>query len=91
MSKSPSASTYNEQIANINAALAAGNITEADAAQLKKQVTEGEYGAKSFNISEFEDLLGRLEGSKMRQQRQKSVEGRRDIMSQGLASMMSNF
>ena len=91
MSRSPSASTYNEQIANINAALAAGNITAADAAELKKQVTEGEYGAKSFNISEFEDLLGRLEGSKMRQQRQKSTEGRRDIMSQGLASMMNNF
>ena len=91
MSKSPSASTYNDQIANINAALEAGNITAADAAELKKQVTEGEYGAKSFNINEFEDLLGRLEGSKMRQQRQKSTEGRRDIMSQGLASMMSNF
>jgi len=91
MSKSPSASTYNDQIANINAALAAGNIDQETAAQLKKQVTEGEYGAKSFNINEFEDLLGRLEGSKMRQQRQKSTEGRRDIMSQGLASMMSNF
>lgn len=91
MSKSPSASTYDEQIANINAAQAAGNITPEDAAALKKQVTEGEFGAKSFNISEFEDLLGRLEGSKMRQQRQKSTEGRRDIMSQGLASMMSNF
>jgi hypothetical protein len=91
MSKSPSASTYNDQIANINAALAAGNIDQETATQLKKQVTEGEYGAKSFNINEFEDLLGRLEGSKMRQQRQKSTEGRRDIMSQGLASMMSNF
>jgi len=91
MSTTPSASSYNDQIANINAALAAGNITAEDAAALKKQVTEGEYGAKSFNISEFQDLLGRLEGSKMRQQRQKSVEGRRDIMSQGLASMMSNF
>jgi hypothetical protein len=27
----------------------------------------------------------------MRQQRQKSVEGRRDIYGQGLAQMMSNF
>jgi hypothetical protein len=88
MSKSPS---YSDQIASINNAVAYGNITAADAAELKKQITEGEYGAKSFNISEFEDLLSRLEGSKMRQQRQKSTEGRRDIMSQGLASMMSNF
>lgn len=47
--------------------------------------------AKRFNLTEFEDLLARLEASKGRQQRQKSVEGRRDIFAQGLASMMSNF
>ena len=45
----------------------------------------------SVNLNEFQQLLDRLEGSKKRQQRQKSVEGRRDIYSQGLASMMSNF
>ena len=44
-----------------------------------------------FDINKFEELLNRLEGSKGRQQRQKSLEGRRDIYSQGLASMMSNF
>jgi hypothetical protein len=44
-----------------------------------------------FDINKFEQLLARLEGSKGRQQRQKSLEGRRDIFSQGLASMMSNF
>lgn len=44
-----------------------------------------------FNIGQFEDLLGRLEASKKRQQRQKSVEGRRDIYTTGLANMMSNF
>jgi hypothetical protein len=43
------------------------------------------------NLTEFQQLLDRLEGSKKRQQRQKSVEGRRDIYSQGMASMMSNF
>lgn len=84
-------SSYDQQIAGINQALAAGNITAEQAADLKKQAVEGQYGAKSFDINEFQDLLGRLEGSKMRQQRQKSVEGRRDVMSQGLASMMSNF
>lgn len=83
--------TYDEQLKGINDALEAGNITAQQAADLKKQAVEGQYGAKSFDITEFQDLLGRLEGSKMRQQRQKSVEGRRDIMSQGLASMMSNF
>ncbi len=45
----------------------------------------------AFNIAEFDELLNRLESSKKRQQRQKSVEGRRDIYTQGLASMMSNF
>ena len=44
-----------------------------------------------FDITKFEELLNRLEGSKGRQQRQKSLEGRRDIYAQGLASMMSNF
>lgn len=83
--------TYDQQIKGINDALDAGTITEEQAADLKKQAVEGEYGAKSFDINEFQDLLGRLEGSKMRQQRQKGVEGRRNIMSQGLASMMSNF
>lgn len=82
---------YADTIAGIDAALKRGEIDDTTAAALKKQAAEGEYGAKSFNISEFEDLLGRLEGSKMRQQRQKSTEGRRDIMTQGLASMMSNF
>jgi len=44
-----------------------------------------------FDINKFEELLNRLEGSKGRQQRQKSLEGRRDIFAQGLAGMMSNF
>ena len=44
-----------------------------------------------FDITKFEELLNRLEGSKGRQQRQKSVEGRRDIFAGGLANMMSNF
>jgi hypothetical protein len=47
--------------------------------------------ADDFNITKFEQLLNRLEGSKKRQQRQRSVEGRRDIFAQGLAGMMGNF
>ena len=47
--------------------------------------------ADNFNITKFEALLNRLEASKKRQQRQRSVEGRRDIFAQGLAGMMSNF
>ena len=44
-----------------------------------------------FNLDQFQQLLERLEASKGRQQRQKAVEGRRDIFAQGLASMMGNF
>ena len=44
-----------------------------------------------FDINKFEELLARLESSKGRQQRQKSLEGRRDIFATGLGSMMSNF
>ena len=42
-------------------------------------------------LADFQTLLNNLEASKKRQQRQKSIEGRRDIYAQGLASMMSNF
>ena len=45
----------------------------------------------TVDLTSFQQLLDRLESSKKRQQRQKSVEGRRDIYAQGLASMMSNF
>lgn len=45
----------------------------------------------TVDLTTFQDLLDALEGSKKRQQRQQSVEGRRDIYAQGLASMMSNF
>ena len=44
-----------------------------------------------FDITKFQQLLNRLESSKQRQQRQKSVEGRRDIFATGLAGMMGNF
>ncbi len=55
-------------------------------------VPTGQTGSDNyFDIAKFEQLLNRLEGSKGRQQRQKSLESRRDIFAQGLASMMSNF
>ena len=80
--------TYQQQIAAINADR---HLSDDEKTRLRNQAADQEYGAKSFDINQFSDLLGRLEGSKMRQQRQKSVEGRRDIFSQGLAGMMSNF
>jgi uncharacterized protein YmfQ (DUF2313 family) len=64
-----------------------GAVTNATQAQINAAMGDN----ATVPIEDFEALLGKLEGSKMRQQRQKSVEGRRDIYSQGLASMMSNF
>ena len=51
----------------------------------------GETGGAKLDLQTFSQLLQKLEGSKKRQQRQRSVEGRRDIYAQGLASMLSNF
>ena len=53
--------------------------------------TTGSNTSGDFNIDKFQELLDKLEASKKRQQRQRSVEGRRDIFAQGLAGMMSNF
>jgi len=86
-------SGYNTYAGNIQAikdAVTRGEIDANTAASLQKQVAEDVF-TPSQNLAQFETLLGKLEGSKMRQQRQKSVEGRRDIYSQGLAQMMSNF
>jgi hypothetical protein len=81
---------YADDLASLRQAFAAGNIDQDTYDTLKRQLAEGEYGPKA-DLSQFETLLGKLEGSKMRQQRQKSIEGRRDIYGQGLAQMMSNF
>jgi hypothetical protein len=61
-------------------------ITKNDPGGSKKNLNDAKVDLKTFD-----QLLGRLEGSKKRQQRQKSVEGRRDTYAKGLASMMSNF
>jgi hypothetical protein len=74
----------------MNAINSDSSLSDAQKADLRKVLAEQEYGPQA-DLGQFETLLSKLEGSKMRQQRQKSVEGRRDIFSQGLAQMMSNF
>lgn len=83
--------TYQENLNGITDQLNAGVIDATTAADLKKQAAQQEFGSKSFDINEFSDLLGKLEGSKVRQARAGETEKRRDIMTQGLAGMMSNF
>jgi len=52
---------------------------------------DGSKSDAKVDLKTFDSLLGKLEASKKRQQRQRSVEGRRDIYAGGLASMMNNF
>ena len=63
-----------------------GGQVEGATTAIQASITSGD-----FDISRFQQLLDKLEASKKRQQRQRSVEGRRDIFAQGLAGMMSNF
>ena len=79
---------YQQNIAAINADR---NLSAEEKAELRKQASQQEYGSKAFDLNEFQGLLDRLEGSKKRQVRQKSVEDRRGTFAQGLAGMMSNF
>jgi hypothetical protein len=43
------------------------------------------------NIAKFQDLLNRLQRSKMEQAQQGARESRKGTFAQGIASMMSNF
>ena len=79
---------YQQNIAAINADR---YLSAEEKAELRKQSSQQEYGSKAFDLNEFQGLLDRLEGSKKRQVRQKSVEDRRGTFAQGLAGMMSNF
>ncbi len=64
---------------------------DADGKFIESDDYSNDTGNVTYDVDAFEQLLASLEGSKKRQTRQKSVEGRRDIYAQGLASMMGNF
>jgi hypothetical protein len=81
---------YTDYATAIAAITGDANLSDKQKEAAKDQLANEQYGPKA-DLTQFETLLEKLEGSKMRQQRQKSVEGRRDIYSQGLAQMMSNF
>lgn len=48
-------------------------------------------GMSANELADFETLIGRLEGSKMRQAAQGNRARQRDVFAGGLASMMGNF
>ena len=80
--------TYAQKVAQIKADK---DLSATEKSSLIAELAKQEYGTSAFNLGEFEGLLGKLEASKMKQQAQKSSEGRRDILATGLAQMMSNF
>lgn len=66
------------------------NLTDNERETIRKRYLDAEYTPKQ-DLSQFEALLGKLEGSKMKQADQSNRARRGDIYSQGIAQMMSNF
>jgi hypothetical protein len=69
-----------------------GNMSAADKAIIDKQQFQQTYGGMgAASLGDFNTLLDRLEGSKIRQQQAKDISVRPSIYAEGLAKMMSNF
>jgi hypothetical protein len=58
--------------------------------EIDKGLDQSDYLSQE-NINKFQDLLNRLQRSKMQQAEQGSRESRKGTFAQGIASMMSNF
>ena len=65
----------------------------AEQQELTDSILANKYGGgmSAAELSDFETLVGRLEGSKMRQASQANRARQRDTFAGGLASMMGNF
>ena len=68
-------------------------MSDAEKQELKDSILNTKYGGgmSAAELSDFETLIGRLEGSKMRQAAQANRARQRDVFAGGLASMMGNF
>lgn len=73
--------------------LTAQGMTDTEAKQLEDEMIAREYGGgmSKAELQDFDTLIGRLEGSKMRQAAQGNRARQRDTFAGGLASMMGNF
>ena len=68
------------------------SLSDEDRAIMDKQQLQQAYGGMgAASLADFQTLLGRLEGSKIRQQQAKDISARPNIYAGGLAQMMSNF
>lgn len=75
------------------AQLMAEGMSESEAQDLVNANKSRQYGGgmSTAELQDFESLIGRLEGSKMRQAAQANRARQRDVFAGGLASMMGNF
>jgi hypothetical protein len=71
----------------------AEGMSDTEAQQLVDANVARQYGGgmSAAELQDFESLIGRLEGSKMRQAEQANRARQRDTFAGGLASMMGNF
>jgi len=83
--------TYQEILEEMNTA---GFVPSEEAQkELANELISKQYGGgmSAAELSDFETLISRLEGSKMKQAGQANRARQRDVMAGGLASMMANF
>lgn len=75
------------------ASLRGAGMGAVEAQQLRDEQLQRQYGGgmSRAELQDFETLLGRLEGSKMRQAAQSNRARQRDTFAAGLAGMMGNF
>ncbi len=73
--------------------LKAAGLEDAEIQEILNAQESRKYGGgmSAAELQDFETLIGRLEGSKMRQASQANRARQRDVMAGGLASMMTNF
>ena len=81
---------YEKEMKAITEAVTRGEYTAEEGKLAKKTLADATF-APEQDLSQFETLLGKLEGSKMKQAEQANRARRGDIYSQGLAQMLSNF
>lgn len=90
MAQTPAFGNYDTYAEAIEAVNADAELSDDQKKDLISLLSSRQY-SPGQDLTQFETLLGKLEGSKMRQQKQRSELGRQDIFAQGIANMMTNF
>jgi hypothetical protein len=89
--------TYDLDTPAGRAAFDRASNTTSVSSETRQDIADQEYakqfggGMSAAELQDFESLIGRLEGSKMRQAAQGNRARQRDTFAAGLAGMMGNF